>query len=203
MAAAYPAWMSQKTKNWTISGGFALNVGAGIKGGVKLWHFKHGDLVKSYKFLYVETGAGMSFGASFSNFLDLMGTVTGKAADAVGGNPLSIQGLEKIKVKSAFSYLDVMGAVGGMFSAGVTAVGAVEVKIFRVVTGSGTLLEVDSPAVEIKPGVDINVMSLTAGTFCAFDKVFWDANTKAYEQAKFDRIMNTPPSQNWDFGSKL
>lgn len=203
MASAYPAWMSQKTKNWTITGGFAFNAGAGIKGGVKLWNFKHGDLVKSYNFLYVEGGAGLSFGASFSKFLDLVSAATGKFADAAGGNKLSIPDLEKIRVKTSFSYLDLMGAVGGIFSAGVAAVGAVEVKVFRVFNGSGTLLEIDSPAIEIKPGVEMNAMSLTAGTFCAFDKVFWDANSKAYEQAKFDRIMNTPPSQNWAFGSKL
>ncbi|MCU0800920.1 MAG: hypothetical protein MUD11_03945 [Rhodobacteraceae bacterium] len=195
--------MSLKTKNWKIEGGGGVNLGAVLKGAARLWRFTNQDLAKSYPFLYVEGGAGGAVGMSFTGLLGAIASLTSKGGDAYGGNPVSIQGLDQIEIKSAFSFMDVMGSTGGTFSAGVAAIASVEAKLFGVSKGGSTLFVINMPAVEAKVGVEVNVMSLTGGTFLAAHKDFWDANSAAYEQQRMHRIMTTPPSQNWPTGDKF
>jgi hypothetical protein len=203
MASHYPAWMTAQTKKWKIEGGGGFNAGAVFKGGARLWRFTNQSIGKAYPFLYVEAGAGGSVGLSFTGLLKAIAAVATKSADAYGSNPISIPGLDKPEIKSAFSFLDIMGATGATFSAGVTAIASVEAKLFGVSQGSTTLFEISMPAVEAKVGVEVNVMSLTGGTFLAAHKDFWDANSAAYEEERMNRLINTPPSQFWDFGSKI
>jgi hypothetical protein len=202
MAASYPPWMSVKTTNWKIEGGGGANAGAVLKGGVRLWRFTNQSSARAYPFLYVEGGAGGAVGMSFTGLLGVISSLTSKGADAYGGNPISVPGLDKLEIKNAFSFLDIMGATGGTFSAGVAAIASVEAKVFGVAKGGKTLFVFSQPAVEAKVGVEVNVMSLTAGTFLAAHKDFWNANSAVYEEQRMQRILNTPPSQNWPTGSK-
>lgn len=203
MAAVYPPWMSVKTTKWKIEGGGGVNAGAVFKGGARMWRFTNESIGKAYPFLYIEGGAGGSVGLSFTGLMGAISSLTSKGADAYGGNPVSIPGLDTLEIKSAFSFMDIMGATGGTFAAGVAAIASVEAKLFGVSKGGTTLFVFNMPAVEAKVGVEVNVMSLTGGIFLAAHKDFWDANSAAYEQQRMQNIINTPPSQNWARGDKF
>lgn len=197
MAANYPGWMSLQTKSWKIDGGGGANAGAVLKGGVRIWRFTNQELSKTYPFLYVEGGLGGSVGMSLPGILDEISKWATRSTDAYGSNPVGIQGLDTVEIKSAFSFLDIMGATGGTFSAGVAAVASVEAKLFSVSKGARTLFVINAPAVEAKIGVEVNVMSLTGGIFIAVHSDFKDPRIAAQEKQQMQRLMNTPPSQNW------
>jgi hypothetical protein len=193
-----PAWHMAKTRNWGISGGAKFSGGIGIIPGVKFFKFTNKDLGKSYDFAYCSLSGGFAAKLDLGSVVEFFAGKISQATDAKG-NPSQVQNasFDKVNVLKPFSFHDLMGATGGNFSAAVAAIASIEASYFCVFVGSSRIFEIGPPGPEAKIAVEVNVLSLGAGTFLPADSEF-----DYVQKEEFNYILKNGP-MTITRGSKL
>lgn len=195
-----PAWHGTKTENWKIVGGPAVGMAFGIKGVSKIWYFTNLDNKKTGTFYFASLGLALaaeaklgSIGATKADKKAINGIAAGSAhvMDATG-NPFALVDIPaKTTIRRKFSFKDVIGSAGGVFSASASAGASVEAKVFVVGNTEGALFQIEAPAAELKLALGVEALGLSAGVF------FPGPEFNYIKKQQFNRILKTPPSQNW------
>ena len=202
---AHEPSLTVRTKNWKISGSDALSAQFGLGIGAKIFVCSNDVRAKPMNFLWLTASAGVKAGADLS----IINTVLQQAVKYTNlytrhaGNPLSKDVLDKLEVVQSFSFQDLAGSSAAAFSAGVDAAASIGVNCMVAVGGIGRLFVLSKGTIEVKPSVEINAMNGTLGWLVPAEASFYEGAQGDYEKQKMDRLVRTPPSQRWDFGSKI